>query len=357
MNIILFTILIDYGGVSTYFLRMNDVFIKNRVKSKLVYFKDERKELNNCNYNLIEKIKIIKTECLENNADFIITNYGIETIMAKVATVFLKKKTKIISIVHMRSVMWMPNYKNMIKKYIFKLMIKISFLICDKCIAVSEGLREEIIKEKWIKDSKIVTLYNPVIEDSFNHKVRSIKGKKEIHLGIIGWIWDIKNQEEVINALYKLNDKKYKLHIIGGIKDKDYYLKLKHMVKNLGLEEQVFFEGIKADIFKELNNIDILLLSSKTEALPTVIIEAMSCGVPVIATNCKFGPSEIIEHGKFGFIYEENNIDELIKYIRILDNKEEYKRISLNSLKRANDFSCKKSIAQYINLMKGLKVN
>lgn len=357
MNIILFTSLIDYGGASTYFLRMNDAFIKNGVKSKLLYFQNEREDLSSYNYNLIGKIKIIRKMCLENNTNFIITNYGFETIIAKVATIFLKKKVKVISVVHIRSVMWIPNYRSKIKKYIFRKILKFSFLICDKCIAVSEGLREEIIKEKWIKDNKIVTLYNPVIEDKFNNRIKNMEDEKEVHLGIIGWIWGIKNQEEVINALYKLSDKKYKLHIIGGIKDEAYYLKLKGMVKNLGLEEQVFFQGIKADIFKELDNIDILLLSSKTEALPTVIIEAMSCGVPVIATNCKFGPSEIIEHGKSGFIYEQNDIDKLIKYIKVLDNKEEYKRISLNSLKRANDFSCKKSIPQYISLMKGLKVN
>lgn len=354
MNIILFTNLIDYGGVSTYFLRMNDAFIKNKIKSKLLYFDSEKKGLNNYNHNLIKKVEFIKKSCLEDDVDFIITNYGLETIMAKMATIFLKKKVKVVSIVHIRSVMWIPDYKNIIKKHIFKLMIKFSFLVCDKCIAVSDGLREEIIKDKWIENKKIITLYNPIIEDNFNHKVKSIEKKKEIHLGIVGWIWNIKNQEEVINALYKLNDRRYILHIIGGIKDENYYLKLKDMVKSLGLEEQVFFEGIKTDIFKELEDIDILILSSKTEALPTVIIEAMAVGIPVIATDCKFGPRELLGNGT-GLIYEQNNYEELVEYIIDLANdKELYEKLSSESLKKAEQFKYKEIVNKYMQLLKDL---
>lgn len=352
MNIILFTNSIDYGGASTYYTRINKAFIKNGVKSKLIFFKNEKENLDNYNYSYFEKIRIIRKQCKKENADFIITNYGLETIIAKIATIFLKRKIKIISVVHIRSIMWIPNYKNIIKKYIFKLMIKFSFLICNKCIAVSDGLRKEIIKERWINEKKIVTLYNPIIEDSFNHGVKSIKGKQEINLGIIGWIWGIKNQEEIINALYKLNNKRYKLHIIGGIKDEDYYFKLKDMVKNLGLEEQVFFEGIKDNIFKELENIDILILSSKTEALPTVIIEAMASGTPVIAANCKFGPEELLRNG-VGLIYECGNVNQLTKNIkRIINNKEIYEEFSLKSIEKSNEFKYNKIIQKYINRLR-----
>lgn len=351
MNIILFTNSIDYGGASTYYTRMNKSFIENGVKSKLIFFKNEKENLDNYNYNLFEKLKIIRKQCQKENADFIITNYGLETIMAKIATIFLKK-IKVISVVHIRSIMWIPNYKNIIKKYIFKLMIKFSFLICDKCIAVSDGLRKEIIKERWINERKIVTLYNPVIQDSFNHRIKNIEGKKEIHLGIIGWIWDIKNQEEAINAVYRLNDRKYKLHIIGGVKDENYYLKLKEIVKKFDLEKQVFFEGVKTDIFKELENIDILILSSKTEALPTVIVEAMATGTPIIATNCKFGPEELLKDG-VGLIYQQNNQDQLIEYIVKLSNdKNLYSKLSNKSLKRSNEFTYKNVFNEYYNFLK-----
>ena len=145
------------------------------------------------------------------------------------------------------------------------------------------------------------------------------------------------------------------MHIIGGIKDKNYYDKLVKLIKDLNLEGQVIFEGIKKDIFKEIEKIDILLLTSKTEALPTVIIEALACGIPVISSDCKVGPREILKNGHYGDLYVSNDIIGLVNCIlNISSNLSLYKEVSEKALIRAKDFTYQKAMLNYKSLIEEL---
>ena len=357
MSIILFTNLLDFGGASTFFIRMNEAFNDENIKSDIVSFNNERDKTQ---YNLMEesifkRIKYLRNKCEEKECKSIITNYGLETLVAKLATIGLRKKVKIISVVHIRSIMFIPESMSKIKKSIFKSLIKLSFKVCNKCVAVSNDLKNELIKEKWVKEDKVVTIYNPVIKDDIEFKPRMIKEDQEIHIGLIGWIWDIKNQEEAIKAIYELKNKKVKLHLIGGIKDLDYYKKLELLVKNLELEKQVIFEGLKEDIFEEFKILDILILTSKSEALPTVIIESLASGVPVVSRNCDVGPKEILKNGEYGYLYEKQDILNLVKNIQmIISNEKLYNNLSKKGLERAKHFTYKKAILNYKELIETL---
>lgn len=347
MKITLFTNTFDFGGASQYFYRINKAFNEEGIKSEFIYLKNERKreEESLLEGSFFKRAKYIAKQLENNDSEILITNYGFETILAKLGTIFVKKKVKVVSIVHIRSIMWIPDYKNKLKKFIFKSLLKLSFKLCDKCIAVSEGLKNEIIEEGWINPKKIITIYNPVIKNDFDFKTKELKEKDSIDLAIIGWVWDIKNQIEVVEALKVINDSRYKLHIIGGIKDKSYKEKIENKIKEYSLEKQIIFEGIKENIFDELANIDILILSSKTEALPTVIIEAMATGTPVIAKNCKFGPKEILSN-ESGFIYDK--VEELAEYLKILgSNSRIYQEKSIRGTTQSKRFIYKEIIKEY----------
>lgn len=354
MSIILFTNSLDFGGASTFFIRMNDAFNAQNIKSNIVAFNNERdnNQQNLLKLSIYKRIKFLREKCKKQQCESIITNYGLETLIVKIATLGLNKKVKVISVVHIRSIMFIPESMNKLKKFIFKSLIKLSFNICDKCVAVSNDLRSELIKEKWVKKDKVVTIYNPVIKDDIGFKERRIKENQDINIGLIGWIWDIKNQKEAIKAIYELKNKRIKLHLVGGIKDKNYYKELLNLINELKLNEQIIFKGLKEDVFDEIDKLDILILTSKTEALPNVIIEALSYSLPVISVDCKVGPREILDNGKFGLLYEYKNYKMLAALIyELINNNDKYKYLNNESYIRSKEFTYDKSVINYLNIL------
>ena len=76
--------------------------------------------------------------------------------------------------------------------------------------------------------------------------------------------------------------------------------RLESLVAELGLGDCVALPGFGANPYAYLVRAAVFVLSSISEALPTALIEAMAVGTPVVATDCKCGPREILQDGRFG---------------------------------------------------------
>ena len=110
--------------------------------------------------------------------------------------------------------------------------------------------------------------------------------------------------------------------------------------------------GWKNNPFKYLNSSDLLVLSSKFEGLPNVILEAISLKKFVISSNCKTGPREILDNGRGGFLFNVGDHKELAKKIIFYskNKKDSNKKINYayNRLKR---FDLKKNLNLYFKLI------
>ncbi|NMQ26770.1 glycosyltransferase [Candidatus Accumulibacter phosphatis] len=154
-------------------------------------------------------------------------------------------------------------------------------------------------------------------------------------LGIVGTINPNKGQHVAIEAMRILIDRGVGVQlIIAGVSGDDtYFEKLREQVNQASLIGFVKFIGAVPDSVEFIDTLDLLLVPSFDEALPTVILEAFSLGVPVVASNVG-GIPEMIEDGSSGFLFQAGDAEKLASCLAgvICD-----KRLLENIAKAANE--------------------
>ena len=117
--------------------------------------------------------------------------------------------------------------------------------------------------------------------------------------------------------------------------------KYEKMIKNNFLENRIFLPGRVGNISDFYNSADIFVLSSLYEGFPNVLLEAMSYGLPVISTNCKTGPSDIITDNINGFLISMENIENEFynKLILLIEDSNLRKRFANESVKVIDNYS------------------
>ena len=130
---------------------------------------------------------------------------------------------------------------------------------------------------------------------------------------------------------------KHRLAILGEGPDRK---KLEDLIQREEVSVTVSLPGFVSDVWRWYDQASLLVLSSHFEGLPTVIIEALARGLPVVATDCVSGPREILKDGEFGKLVAPGNFEALAEGIRevLLDEKYREQMAAKGPL-RARDFS------------------
>lgn len=121
----------------------------------------------------------------------------------------------------------------------------------------------------------------------------------------IGRLSKEKGHKYLIEAFSKIKDKSWRLDIIGDGDERD---NLEKLVAQLDLNGSVVFHGHQKDFKTILAKASLFVLPSYYEGFPNALVEAMSVPMACIASDCIAGPSEIINHGENGFLFETGNI-------------------------------------------------
>ena len=136
--------------------------------------------------------------------------------------------------------------------------------------------------------------------------------------GPLGWVGRIAPEKGLEDAAYVANALGEKLNVWGIVQDESYALKIEKMFSPGTLKWKGFLETKKLQ--KELGTCRALLNTPKwNEAYGNVVVEALACGVPVLAYK-RGGPSEIIEHGKTGYLVKPDDKESLLRYLKIINN-------------------------------------
>jgi glycosyltransferase involved in cell wall biosynthesis len=191
---------------------------------------------------------------------------------------------------------------------------------------MSETMKRQVVS-MGVPGSKIVVLHNAILlEDyptmTFTQKVREEYGigKDEKLVAIIGRLSAEKGLDVFIEMASRISRdyQKVKFLIVG---DGPLLSECMRKVADLELQGRVIFTGHRNDINDIYGAIDVLAITSSTEGLPNVLLEAFANGKPVVATKVG-GIPEIVSHGTNGFLVEPGGIGELVHHVvRLLDNK------------------------------------
>ena len=213
-----------------------------------------------------------------------------------------------------------------------------SLKLVKSIIVNSESIRNELIKYGISKD-QIILIRNAVKKYNISTK---IKVPDHPLICTIGNLRKNKNHELFIRVIKNVSEKypNVKGIIIGQpVKDEPCQEEyLKSLVHSLGLENIINFMGFQFNPIKFLEQSRVFVLPSFSEGYPNTILEAMSVGVPVIASEVG-GIPEIIKSGINGFMFKPNDLDGFSKAVlKILQNKSKRQAIVKRGLKTVNDY-------------------
>lgn len=155
---------------------------------------------------------------------------------------------------------------------------------------------------------------------------------------------------EIVYKSGKYND--WRLDIFGQGEWKEM---LQGMIDEKGLTNSAFINNPTKSIGSEYSESSMLVMSSNYEGFPMVMIEAMACGLPVVAFDFKCGPKDIISDGENGLIIRNGDIKALAEgMMRLMEDTENRKRMSLNARKIVDTYSEKAVMDKWIGLFNNL---
>lgn len=292
----------------------------------------------------LKAAKKVANYCKENDIHIIQTHFLRENYIAVLSKLF-NPKIKIVWTAHL-----IADNKGKIK--IFN---KLFSGFVDKIICVSEAVKKSLIEE-GLSESKLQVIYNGV----------DTKYYKPIENNFLKSKMSLNDSTLVLTTISRFNKEKGHSFLIDGIRELEKYIEnfklilvgegeeqeaIKQKVKKYGLEEYIKFLGYREDILGILSITDIYISPSKNEAISFSILEALSSGKVVVATEVG-GVPEIFKKGDIGILIPYGEPEVFAQAIvHLYTNEKIYEKKKMNSRKIVVDnFSLNKMVKKTLNL-------
>ena len=242
------------------------------------------------------------------------------------------------------------SFRNRMMWRLFKCLLPVA----EGIISVSQGVADDLRAVIPSASHKVITIYNPVVWPDHEGKAAAPVGHSWFSDSTtpvvlsVGRLAPQKDFETLLRAFAQVVAcRPARLVILGEGPERQ---SLSVLTEQLGLTQHVEMPGFCANPYAYMSKSNVFALSSRYEGLPTVLVEAMACGTPVVSTDCRSGPSEILEGGKWGRLVPVGDWRAMAGAIlETLDNPTPSDQV----IARASDFSAEASIDRYLEVLTG----
>ena len=239
-------------------------------------------------------------------------------------------------------------------------LLKFAYRRADHVAAVSKGILDDLLPLLKLSEGRASVLYNPVVSSEMIERAAEpvshpwFTGGAHKVIVAAGRLVRQKDFPTLLKAFQLVRQQQECKLVIFGDGDPrqpDVKSSLQSLAQSLGIAGHCTFEGFVQNPYAYFRRSDLFVLSSSYEGLPTVLIEALACGLPVVSTDCPSGPREILCDGEFGTLVP---VGDCVSLAHAILQELRQPRARAPLIQRASEFSYQSAVDRYMRLIQRL---
>ena len=322
----------------------------NELPQDIVYHCIQKKS----KYSILKLIAGLAKVIRQRKPDLIYTRMQYATFIANIARSIFRFNVPIVANEeHNRKQEIMNLKNNKIARYLSEKRLEFAYGSSDFVLVPTQGVKEDIVRAYRLNPSLVRVINNSVdidqIRKSLSHTIQLPSWwNSSFKLVAFGRLAERKGHDFLLKVFGEVVKKSNSELIFIG--DGEQKAELENMVSKMCLTGKVHFMGYVNNPYYYISKCNLFVMSSLWEGFGNVIIEAMACGLPVVVTNFKHGPHEILKGSSCGYIISDRSVNEMsCKIIELYNNRNLLSVLSRNAINRANDFRLNKVVGEFEN--------
>ena len=284
--------------------------------------------------------------------DALLTTLSDANVVGLVAKLFFARRVRVV--VRQANTFTEQLKGSNLKSRLVSRLLKLLLPAADGIVAISRGVADDLCGLIPVASHKVTTIYNPVVWPDHAEKAAApVEHPWFNDEGVpvvlsAGRLTTVKDHTTLLRAFSEvLRSRPVRLVILGVGPERENLLETAERLK---VSQHVDLPGFEINPFAYMSRSKVFVLSSRYEGFGNVLVQAMACGTPVVSTDCRSGPGEILEDGKWGRLVPVGDSHGMARAIlETLDNP-----ISADCLiSRASAYSAEASVDRYLEVLTG----